>query len=253
MIQVAHNTREDTMNAPTTTPTSRLHPLVAVAAVAVTLLSLTGIAAMTGYLPTGKAATNESVAAGAAPAAGHFIQPAPTLAQPANEVVATEKKVEKAAAKPAPKPATKVAQPAASGTAPAPVREIAQVPAMPVPPPQVAAPAPCPSCGVIDNVREVTQAGEGSGLGAVAGGVIGGILGNQVGGGTGKKIATVAGVAGGAYAGHQIEKSQKKTTRYEITVRMNDGSLRTLTQDSVPGWRIGEPVRVENGVLLRGN
>ena len=216
------------MNAPTTT--SRLHPLLAVAAVAVTLLSLTGIAAMTGYLPTGKAATGESTAAGAVP-------PAPTLAQPANEIVPTEKKVEKPAAKPAPKPAAK----------------LAQAPATAAPPPPVAAPAPCLTCGVIDNVREVTQAGEGSGLGAVAGGVIGGILGNQVGGGTGKKVATVAGVAGGAYAGHQVEKSQKKTTRYEITVRMNDGSLRTLTQDSVPGWRIGEPVRVENGVLMRVN
>ncbi|MDP2171799.1 MAG: glycine zipper 2TM domain-containing protein [Rhodocyclaceae bacterium] len=223
------------MNAPTTT--SRLHPLVAVAAVAVTLLSLTGIAAMTGYLPTGKAATGESTAAGAVPSnaagAAGAVPPAPTLAQPANEIVPTGKKVEK----PAPKP----------------VAKLAQAPATPAPPPPVAAPAPCQTCGVIDNVREVTQAGEGSGLGAVAGGVIGGILGNQIGGGTGNKIATVAGVAGGAYAGHQVEKSQKKTTRYEITVRMNDGSLRNMTQDSVPGWRIGERVRVENGVLVGVN
>ncbi|MDP3033068.1 MAG: glycine zipper 2TM domain-containing protein [Rhodocyclaceae bacterium] len=222
------------MNAPTTT--SRLHPLVAVAAVAVTLLSLTGIAAMTGYLPTGKAATGESVAASA-------VQPAPTLnpTRATNEV----KPVEKAAVQPAPKPTPK---PVAK--APQPIREIAQAPATPAPPPPVAAPAPCQTCGVIDNVREVTQAGEGSGLGAVAGGVIGGILGHQVGGGTGKKIATVAGAAGGAYAGHQVEKSQKKTTHYEITVRMRDGSFRTVTQDSAPAWRIGERVRVENGVLV---
>ncbi|MBA3033037.1 MAG: glycine zipper 2TM domain-containing protein [Gammaproteobacteria bacterium] len=224
------------MNAPTTT--SRLHPLVAVAAVAVTVLSLTGIAAMTGYLPTGKAATPTETAAA--------VPPAPTLSPPqtTNEV----KPVEKAAVQPAPKPAPK---PVAK--APQPAREIAQAPAMPAPPAPVAAPAPCPTCGVIDNVREVTQAGEGSGLGAVAGGVIGGILGHQVGGGTGKKIATVAGVAGGAYAGHQVEKSQKKTTRYEITVRMRDGSLRTVTQDSVPAWRIGERVRVENGTLMSDN
>ncbi len=109
------------------------------------------------------------------------------------------------------------------------------------------------NCGVVDNVREFVQEGEGSGLGAVAGGVIGGILGNQVGGGTGKKVATVLGAAGGAYAGHQVEKSQKKTTRYEISVRLNDGSTRTLTQDTVPAWRIGDRVRLENGVLVRND
>jgi outer membrane lipoprotein SlyB len=241
----------------TTTPTSRLHPLVAVAAVAVTLLSLTGIAAMTGYLPTGKAATAETVTAGAVPAAGHFIPPAPTLAQTqpqmANEAAPTDKTAEKPAAKPAPKPVAKLAQPAAPSSAPAPAREIAQAPVVPAPVKAVAPPAPCLNCGIIDNVREVTQAGEGSGLGAVAGGVIGGILGHQVGGGTGKKIATVAGAAGGAYAGHQVEKSQKKTIRYEISVRMNDGSLRTLTQDTVPAWRIGDRVRVENGGLVGDN
>jgi hypothetical protein len=226
-----YNIREDTMN--TSTTASRIHPLVAVAAVAVTLLSLTGIAAMTGYLPMGNATVTPT------PAAVVAVQPESTIA-PAPEAKTVEKS---AVAKPAPKSVAKPSKP--------PVSEIAQAPAMPAPPPAVAAPAPCPNCGVIDNVREVTQAGEGSGLGAVAGGVIGGILGNQVGGGTGKKIATVAGVAGGAYAGHQVEKNQRKTTRYEISVRMNDGSQRTVTQDSVPSWRIGEPVRIENGVLVR--
>ncbi len=225
----------------TASPPSRLHPLIAVAAVAVILLSATGIAAITGYLPAGNAAGNAT-----APAPAAAVPPAPTIdpAAPAPAAKAVEKPAAAvpAAAKPAPKPVAKTSQP--------PV-ELAQAPAYPAVPPPVAAPMPCPNCGTIENVREVTQAGEGSGLGAVAGGVIGGILGNQVGGGTGKKIATVAGVAGGAYAGHQIEKNQKKTTRYEISVRMNDGSLRTVAQDSVPSWRIGEPVRIENGMLVR--
>ncbi|MDO8959990.1 MAG: glycine zipper 2TM domain-containing protein [Rhodocyclaceae bacterium] len=224
----------------TETAPSRLHPLVAVAAVAVTVLSLTGIAAMLGYLPMGKsAAPAETVAA---------VPPAPTLAPPqaVNEPVPTEKKAEKPAARPAPKPLAKAPQSAAPSAAPT-------MPATSTLPPPVAAPAPCPNCGVIDNIREVTQAGEGSGLGAVAGGVLGGILGNQIGGGTGKKIATVAGVAGGAYAGHQVEKNQKKTTHYEITVRMRDGSLRSLTQDSPPAWRIGDRVRIEGGGLVGDN
>ncbi|MDP2107672.1 MAG: glycine zipper 2TM domain-containing protein [Rhodocyclaceae bacterium] len=225
-----------------TTP-SRLHPLVATAAVAVTVLSLTGIAAMLGYLPMGKSATPAETVA-AVPASVAAVPPAPTLAPPqaVNEPLPTEKKAEK----PAPKPVAKAPQPAAPTVAPT-------MPATSTLPPPVAAPAPCPNCGVIDNIREVTQAGEGSGLGAVAGGVVGAIVGNQIGGGTGKKIATVAGAAGGAYAGHQVEKNQKKTTHYEITVRMKDGSLRSLTQNSPPAWRIGDRVRVEDGGLVGDN
>lgn len=224
----------------TETAPSRLHPLVMVAAVAVTLLSLTGIAAMLGYLPMGKsAAPAETVAA--VPASVAAVPPAPTLAPP--QAASEARPTEKPAVKPAPKPVAKAPQPAAPSAAPATSKL----------PPPVAAPAPCPNCGVIDNIREVTQAGEGSGLGAVAGGVLGGILGNQIGGGTGKTIATVAGVAGGAYAGHQVEKSQKKTTHYEITVRMKDGSLRSLTQDNPPAWRIGDRVRVEGSGLVGDN
>ena len=154
--------------------------------------------------------------------------------------------VERPAPKAAPKPAVREAAPPPVVAAPAPV------PASPVvtAPPADSAPPPCLNCGTIDSVREVAQPGEGSGLGAVAGGVVGGLLGSQVGGGSGKTIATVLGVAGGAYAGHEIEKARKKITRHEITVRMNDGTLRTLTQDSAPVWRSGDRVRIENGALV---
>jgi outer membrane lipoprotein SlyB len=219
----------------TTAPTStkpRLHPLVATAAVAVTIFSLAGIAAITGWLPTGKAASGEAAAVATAAA----VPPAPTSEQ---KIAAAPKPVEQST----PKPVVKVApKPAAK---PAPV-EVAQAPSV------APAPAPvCSNCGVVDSIREITQPGEGSGLGAVAGGVVGAILGHQVGGGTGKKIATVAGAAGGAYAGHQIEKSQRKTTRYEVIVRMNDGSSRSVMMDMVPGWQVGEHVRIENGTLVR--
>jgi outer membrane lipoprotein SlyB len=254
---------EDNMNAPITTDSgkSRLHPLVATAAVAVTVFSIAGIAAIAGWLPTGKSAQPEqapiatTVVPQAAPAAPPPVveakpepQPAPAPAAPA----ATEKKV----VKPAPRPVAKSA-PAEAAPPPAPPRPApAEVVAAPQPAPVVTAPPPpppCMNCGTIDNMREVTKPGEASGLGAVAGGVVGAIVGSQIGGGTGKKIATVAGAAGGAYAGHQIEKSQKKTTHYEITVRMTDGSVRTLTQDTLPPWRIGDKVRIENGGLVAAN
>lgn len=222
--------------APTQTSTrSRLHPLVATATIAVTIFSLAGIAAITGWLPTGKAASGEQATA---PVATTAAPPAPTAEQ---KVAAAPSPVEQSTPKPvvkaAPKPAAK----------PAPVQVVEAPAAAPA-----AAPVPvCGNCGVVDSIREITQPGEGSGLGAVAGGVVGAILGHQVGGGTGKKIATVAGAAGGAYAGHQIEKSQRKTTRYEVIVRMNDGSNRSVMMDMVPGWQVGEHVRIENGTLVR--
>jgi outer membrane lipoprotein SlyB len=98
-------------------------------------------------------------------------------------------------------------------------------------------------------MREVAAKGEGTGLGAVAGGLGGLILGKQVGNGTGNKIATVLGAAGGAYAGHQIEKNARTTKSYEVGVRMDDGSYRTVALASAPTWRTGDHVRVVNGGL----
>lgn len=222
-----------------------LHPLVAIAAIAVTVFSLFGIAAINGWLPSGKATSAETpaVASNTAVTAAPAGEPkTPGTAQSVAQAAPVEQSAPKPVARTAPKPASK---PAAY---PAPT-EIAQAPvaAPPAPP----APPVCGNCGVIDNIREITQPGEATGLGAVAGGVVGAILGHQIGGGTGKKLATVAGAAGGAYAGHQIEKSQRKTTRYEVIVRMNDGTTRSVMMDMVPGWQIGERVRIENGTLVR--
>jgi uncharacterized protein YcfJ len=53
-------------------------------------------------------------------------------------------------------------------------------------------------------VRQPERFGDKDGM--VAGALIGGLLGNQVGGGSGKTVATVAGVVGGGYAGRQIDR-----------------------------------------------
>jgi outer membrane lipoprotein SlyB len=111
------------------------------------------------------------------------------------------------------------------------------------------APAPCANCGVIESIRVVEAKGEGSGVGAVTGGVVGGILGNQVGRGTGRTVMTVVGAGAGAYAGHEIEKNVKRSTQYQIGVRMSDGSVRTFYQQTQPALGVGEKVRVtENGL-----
>jgi outer membrane lipoprotein SlyB len=74
-------------------------------------------------------------------------------------------------------------------------------------------------------------------------------LGNQVGGGHGKQAMTVVGAIGGALAGNQIEKQARATLSYETTVRMNNGSSRTVAQATQPVWHDGDRVRVVDGVV----
>lgn len=148
-----------------------------------------------------------------------------------------------AAARPAAKPAVPARpkpQPvAAQQPAPAPVERTAQPQPL-----ETTRAAICNSCGTIESVHAVQEQGQGSGLGAVAGAVAGGLLGNQVGGGNGKKAMTVLGAAGGAFAGHEVEKRARATTAYDVRVRMEDGSVRH--------FRRAEPMAVGTRVVTDG-
>ena len=110
-----------------------------------------------------------------------------------------------------------------------------------------AAAAPCIACGVIEAIRTVEVQGKTSGVGAVAGGIAGGVLGNQFGHGTGKTLMTVGGAAGGAFAGDAVEGHMKKHTAWRVTVRLEDGSVRTLQQSAQPPFAIGDRVRIVDG------
>jgi outer membrane lipoprotein SlyB len=227
-------------------PTSKTSPFVIAASIAVIIASIVGIGAMTGLLPE-RGAKTEAPPAASAPAepgkiAGEAAAP-PQPAMTAQTGAAAEK-----AGKPAPdeKPAAK---PKSARKAVA-EKPAAKTAAAEDSPKNVQAPV-CENCGVITAIRTVEQAGEGSGLGAIAGGVVGGLLGHQVGGGTGKDIATIAGAVGGGYAGHQIEKKVKTAKHYEITVRMDDGSSRTMVQETAPAFAIGDKVKIIDGALVR--
>jgi outer membrane lipoprotein SlyB len=116
--------------------------------------------------------------------------------------------------------------------------------ATPVPTQPVAS---CTNCGVVEGVRAVQRKGQGSGVGMVAGGVIGGALGNQVGHGNGKAAMTVLGAIGGGFAGNEVEKRMHSETVYEVRVRLDDGSVRTLTERTAP--TPGSRVAVEGNSL----
>jgi len=107
--------------------------------------------------------------------------------------------------------------------------------------------AVCSVCGVVESVHETTQKGKGTGLGAVGGAVVGGAVGNQMGHGNGRSLMTMLGALGGGLAGNEIEKNARSEKVYEVRVRMDDGSVRTVRQKSAPA--LGKRVAVEGNSL----
>lgn len=202
-------------------------PIVKIAAGAVIVLCVVGVAALTGLLP-GVSSQEKTPAAPETSTA-----PAQTESQAAP--------AKSTAVKPAVKHIVKerVKEPA---PAPAPVAA-AQ--------PQAAPPAVCHECGVVESVNAVEVKGQSSGAGAVAGGIAGLILGNQIGQKNGRTLAKIAGAAGGAYLGNEIEKNAKKTVQYQVALRMDDGTERTITQTADPGVTAGARVKIVDGAIVR--
>jgi outer membrane lipoprotein SlyB len=212
------------------TPARRQHPLLIAAAIAVILFCVIATAAVMGWIP--------STLGGS----GRTLSDAERLSLSSK----MEQQDNAAAVLPAPAPPLAVAPVA---VAPAPVQG-GIVPDATVPPPVAeVAPAPpardwCDNCGNIESIRTITTRAHGSGLGAGAGAVLGGLLGNQVGSGHGRQLATVAGAVGGAVVGNQVEGNMNANHSYEIRVRLDNGKYRTFHQNSAPGWRDGDRVRI---------
>ncbi len=206
-----------------------LHPLLTAAAISVIVLAVVGVGVLTGLLPSPLAKSidhAELAASGDSSAARAADLPQPSgrdfgrKAVPGETAVSREAPQRARAATPASRPAKRLAA------------------------------ASCNQCGTVQSVRAVQRAGSGTGLGAVGGGVVGGVVGNQFGGGSGRAALTVLGAVGGAFAGNEVEKRVRTTTSYEMTVRMEDGSLRTFHSDSPYNWRSGDPVRVVDGTVV---
>jgi outer membrane lipoprotein SlyB len=92
-------------------------------------------------------------------------------------------------------------------------------------------------------------------LGAVVGGLAGAVLGNQIGGGTGRTAATVLGGVAGAAVGNQIARNAQGVTTapgYRITMQSDQGVIRTYEVPATGDLRVGDRVRVDNGVIYRG-
>ena len=154
---------------------NRIHPLVAVAAVSVSLFSLLGIAAITGLLPSSQG-TNTNASSNTPP-------PTQAMADDWDANNTLQKNLQ-------PKHATH-AQTAVNTAS----NEGA------------AQRNPANSAPVQTTHKPVAQ---NSPVGIGVGAVIGGVLGNQVGSGDGKTLATILGAVGGGYVGTEVAKKNQQ-------------------------------------------
>jgi len=107
------------------------------------------------------------------------------------------------------------------------------------------------SYGVIKSITVSNDNHSGFNAGTVIGGVVGAVAGNQVGGGNGNTLATVGGAVLGAAVGTTID-NKNAAQMYDIRIRMQNGSFVTITQKgSVADLRVGDHVRIENGLAYR--
>jgi outer membrane lipoprotein SlyB len=219
--------KRKTMETAPTVSKSRIHPLIASAAIAIILVCMVGVAAITGLLPGSRSANTppgapDTVQLGSAEkaAAEHdAAKPAGQFNNQSNSQSGSQLN-----------PQSNNPRQLAAAEAPPPPAEI------------------CASCGRVEGIRAVRHPKKTSGIGMVGGAVVGGLLGNQIGAGNGRILGTVAGAAGGGYAGNEIEKHTQTTTTYQVVVRMENGRVREFPQ-SASNWRVGDQVRVVNGAL----
>ena len=101
--------------------------------------------------------------------------------------------------------------------------------------------------GTVESVREVTIDGGRGTVGAIAGGAVGGIAGANVGGGRGSSVGSILGAVAGGVAGQAVERRVSQKRGLEITVRLENGELRAITQESDEVFKPGERVRLLSG------
>lgn len=99
--------------------------------------------------------------------------------------------------------------------------------------------------GVVESVREVIIENTKTGVGTLAGGAIGGVAaGSAIGKGGGSVLAGILGAIVGGIAGDAIENNTNKKMGLEITVKLDNGELRAITQEADEPFRAGERVRL---------
>jgi uncharacterized protein YcfJ len=201
--------QETIMQALSTAAPTRLHPLAIAAAASVTVVSLVGAAAILGWLPSSNGSAMQAPGMNAPVQQPMALVAAPVMS-PVQAPVAAPMQVTATRFQTADGRVFEQVDPAAARIAPQPVYKAAPAPVVhrkvvhhyvkhtAYQPQYVQQPSYASQHPVRSYVSDMNPVG--TGIGAV----VGGVLGNQVGGGNGKKLATVAGVLLGGYAGNEV-------------------------------------------------
>lgn len=99
--------------------------------------------------------------------------------------------------------------------------------------------------GVVTDVRDIAlRGGRHPAVGATVGALLGGIAGSNIGSGLGRTAATVAGATAGGIAGQHVGEADRGTSVTRVSVRFENGDVRSYDLDSGESFRVGEIVKV---------
>lgn len=100
--------------------------------------------------------------------------------------------------------------------------------------------------GQVTDIRDVTtRNAQTSGAGSFIGALVGSILGSRLGSGNGQTAGVVGGALAGGVAGNAAEQSSKPAhTTTELSVRLDNGSVRTYAVKPDDIFHIGDRVTV---------
>ncbi len=106
--------------------------------------------------------------------------------------------------------------------------------------------------GTVSSIQIINTESGGINGGAILGAVLGGVVGNQIGSGSGRKIATGAGVIGGAMAGNELNKRANGNNElYRVTVRQANGRTQQFDYQQIGDLQIGDRVRIEGSQIYQ--
>ena len=140
--------------------------------------------------------------------------------------------------------------------------QAAGAPPPPMPPPESAQPSAvaqpgaskqpppaCDRCGTVESIRQSTSREQWTALGSMPSRVgqssdisPSAVTAFKIGPGLSNQGQVTIGAAGGAV--YQSRPSERNATRWEIAVRMDDGSTRSVIQNYEPLLQVGDRVRV---------
>ncbi|AGX87149.1 glycine zipper 2TM domain-containing protein [Candidatus Symbiobacter mobilis] len=109
----------------------------------------------------------------------------------------------------------------------------------------------CIDCGRVISVTVTDQPSDHNTVGMIAGGVAGALLGRQVGSGRGKDLATIAGAAGGAYAGKKIQENLNTTKVWTVRVEFGGAEPSNYGFSEDPHLVAGDVVQRSGNTIVR--